>query len=97
MRVDRSARLHRSTAIAHAVFVHEYVSTADEVAAKADVGIRAPHGGFRAIADIPTALAKCPPRLFAVQSRGFDLDQVERALKASSVYVCGAALLVCPL
>ena len=40
MRVDRSPRLHRSTAIAHAVFVHEYVSTADEVAAKADVGIR---------------------------------------------------------
>src|SRR3974377_490564 len=41
-----------------------------------------------------------PLRLFAVRSRGFDLDQVERVFKPPSAYVCmyvsGAALLVLP-
>jgi len=46
---------------------------------------------------IRTALPQ-PKRwgFFAVPSRGFDLDQVELTFKTASVYVCGAALLVCP-
>jgi len=49
---------------------------------------------------IALSLVGRQPAAFAVPSRGFDLDQVERAFKPPSVYVsvyvCRAALLVCP-